>query len=79
MKQILSALIYCHEKKIVHRDIKPENLMFDSPGEESILKVIDFGTSVKIKPNQKLSYKFGTVNRKWKEKSALFRNELQIK
>ena len=27
MKQLLSAVTYCHKKKIVHRDLKPENLL----------------------------------------------------
>jgi calcium-dependent protein kinase len=27
MKQVLSAVIYCHRRCIVHRDLKPENLL----------------------------------------------------
>ncbi|CAK72710.1 unnamed protein product (macronuclear) [Paramecium tetraurelia] len=60
MKQILSALNYCHQSKIVHRDIKPENLLYDHEGEDSQLKIIDFGTSLKY-GNQKLEEKIGTV------------------
>jgi calcium-dependent protein kinase len=28
MKQILSAIKYCHKNGIVHRDLKPENIIF---------------------------------------------------
>lgn len=27
--QILSAISYCHSKKVVHRDLKAENLLLD--------------------------------------------------
>lgn len=30
MRQIMSAIAYCHSKNIVHRDIKPENIIFNS-------------------------------------------------
>lgn len=49
MKQILSAVVYCHEQRIVHRDLKPENLLleYNKPlTDGNIVKVIDFGTSV---------------------------------
>jgi len=45
MTQILSAVNYCHQKRIIHRDIKPENLVFENPNENAMLKVIDFGAS----------------------------------
>jgi calcium-dependent protein kinase len=44
IKQVLSAVAYCHAKKICHRDLKPENLLLDSKSNKTI-KVIDFGTS----------------------------------
>ncbi|CAD8079716.1 unnamed protein product [Paramecium primaurelia] len=60
MKQILSAVHYCHDEKIVHRDLKPENLLYESEKENSLLKIIDFGTSKEFVPNQKLNQKLGT-------------------
>lgn len=61
MKQILSAVVYCHSKNIVHRDLKPENLLLDSKGPDAQLKVIDFGTSKKFSTGTKMTQKFGTV------------------
>ncbi|EJK46521.1 hypothetical protein THAOC_34806 [Thalassiosira oceanica] len=40
--QVLTAVRYLHEHRIVHRDIKPENILFDSSDGDSV-KLIDFG------------------------------------
>lgn len=61
MKQILSAVVYCHSKGIVHRDLKPENLLLDSKKQDAALKVIDFGTASRFEPGKKMTQKFGTV------------------
>jgi len=61
MKQILSAVVYCHSKNIVHRDLKPENLLLDSKGPDAHLKVIDFGTSKKFSTGIQMTQKFGTA------------------
>lgn len=45
MQQILSALSYCHEKRIIHTDIRPEHILFDSKSEKSVPKLISFGKS----------------------------------
>ncbi|CAD8135986.1 unnamed protein product [Paramecium pentaurelia] len=60
MRQILSAVMYCHEQKIVHRDLKPENILFVNDSSTSTLKIIDFGTSRKYDPSKKMTKKLGT-------------------
>lgn len=42
IKQIISAVKYLHENKIIHRDIKPENILLDKKGN---VKLADFGWS----------------------------------
>lgn len=59
IQQILEAIAYWHTKNIVHRDLKPENVLIDSANKNNI-KVIDFGTSHKMKPKQKMNQAFGT-------------------
>ena len=59
MRQILSGVAFCHSKNIVHRDIKPENLLLDKECGDSILKIIDFGTSSNT--GGRLTQKYGTA------------------
>lgn len=60
MRQILSAVVYCHEHGIVHRDLKPENVLFESKSEDANVKVIDFGISVES-GKRLLSERIGSV------------------
>lgn len=43
--QTLSALSYCHEKKVIHRDIKPENILVLESSNTLSIKLGDFGSS----------------------------------
>ena len=61
MRQILSAISYCHERNLVHCDLKPENIMFESLSSENTVKIIDFGNSSFCVGDQKLSNRFGSV------------------
>ena len=42
--QIVEAVRYCHNSKVVHRDLKPENILFASEAKTQI-KIVDFGIS----------------------------------
>lgn len=53
--QMLSVVSFCHVQGVVHRDLKPENFLFATKDEESPMKLIDFGLSDFIKPDQRLN------------------------
>jgi len=61
MKQIFSAVHYCHARHVVHRDLKPENILFTDDKPSLMLKVIDFGRSKFLKPLEKVHDLAGTV------------------
>ena len=64
MKQIFSAVDFCHQKGIIHRDLKPENILIESQEEAMkeffTIKIIDFGTSGQLKKGELLNLNVGT-------------------
>ena len=55
--QALNAIYFLHLHSIIHRDLKPENLLIN---ENNILKLCDFGWSVKLKNDKRTTF-CGTV------------------
>ncbi|KAI8572890.1 hypothetical protein RHMOL_Rhmol01G0235900 [Rhododendron molle] len=53
--QILSVVAFCHLQGVVHRDLKPENFLFTSRNEDADMKLIDFGLSDFIRPEERLN------------------------
>jgi serine/threonine protein kinase len=60
--QIATALYYLHSFGIAHRDLKPENILMVDPTEEGDLKIVDFGLSKIIGPNETSLDPFGTLS-----------------
>ncbi len=64
MRQILSAIVYCHKLGIVHRDLKPQNVLIDAKSEAAgkvTIKIIDFGTAGWFTRDTKMSQVMGSV------------------
>ena len=62
--QIAKALEYLHQFGIIHRDLKPENIMIKGKlpydGLDA-LKIMDFGLSKVLGPNERVSDGYGTL------------------
>ena len=63
IREIASAISFCHEKGICHRDLKPENICFTKLGnmENNSIKIIDFGLGKYINRVEKLDTPVGTL------------------
>ena len=59
--QISTALFYLKSFGIAHRDMKPDNIMMASDGDDSEIKLIDFGLSKIIGPKERSKDPFGTI------------------
>lgn len=58
LKQITSAIKYCHDQGIIHRDIKPENILIQRADQ---LKLTDFGWAIRDNADpEKLKGAYGT-------------------
>ena len=59
--QLAQGVKYLHSFGIVHRDLKLENIMMSDITEKSTPKLVDFGLSKIIGPNEKADEPFGTL------------------
>ena len=56
--KICTAVYYIHSFGIAHRDLKPENILMTSTGD---IKIVDFGLSKMIGPEEKCKEPYGTL------------------
>ena len=64
MRQLFSAVGFCHEQGVIHRDLKPENILIETQQEKLKeffhIKIIDFGTCEILQRNKMLKEQIGT-------------------
>lgn len=81
--QISQGLLYLHQLGIVHRDIKLENILVTRKSKDSadvMAKIVDFGLSKMIGPDEKANEPFGTLGYVAPEvmKSANYSNKCDV-
>lgn len=57
---LLLGIQYCHNRSIAIRNIKPENLLLSSPGDDTNVKLSDFGYAKKVLYPNSLRTQCGT-------------------
>ena len=62
VSSMILALSYLHAYGIAHRDLKPENILLISQSPDSDIKLMDFGLSKIIAPDEKSTEPFGTLS-----------------
>lgn len=62
MNQIAMGLAYLHSYGVLHRDLKPDNIMLSDPTDNATIKIMDFGLSKVLAPNERVNDGFGTLS-----------------
>ena len=62
MYQISSAIQYLHQYGVLHRDLKPENIMLTECSDKGVIKIMDFGLSKIMGPDERVADGFGTLS-----------------
>ena len=61
--KLSTAIFYLHSFGIVHRDLKPENILMTDNSENADIRLLDFGLSKIIGPNENCNEPYGTLVR----------------
>lgn len=60
VSKLLIAIQYCHENNIAHCDLKPKNLLLQEQGNDSSIKLADFGFASRVYFPNSLTKRCGT-------------------
>ena len=61
MHKMCAAVYYIHKYGIVHRDLKPENVLMTNNEDDSDIRILDFGLSKMVGPNEQSTEPYGTL------------------
>ena len=65
--KLATSIFFLHSYGIAHRDLKPENILMTDNNDDADIRLLDFGLSKIIGPNELCTEPFGTlVNYKYK-------------
>ncbi len=59
--KLCMAIYYIHSFGIVHRDLKPENILMTDTSDNADIRLLDFGLSIILGPNDFCHDPFGTL------------------
>lgn len=59
--KLCTAVFYIHSYGVVHRDLKPENILMTDSSDEADIRILDFGLSKIIGPEERCTEPFGTI------------------
>lgn len=59
--KLAQAVNYLHSLGIAHRDLKPENILMTDTSDQADMRLLDFGLSKIIGPNETCKEPYGTL------------------
>ena len=59
--KLAAAIFYMHHFGIAHRDLKPENILVTDTTDNADIRIMDFGLSKIIGPNETCTEPYGTL------------------
>lgn len=60
--KLSTAIYYLHSYGVTHRDLKPENILMTDNSDEADIRIVDFGLSKIIGPQETCNEPFGTLS-----------------